>query len=344
MLTFGSLFAGIGGFDLGLKRANMRCVVQVENDKRCNTVLAHHWPNVDRSIEDVKDFGRRTWSKPIDLICGGFPCQDVSIAGQRAGLAGERSGLWFEFIRVIEELKPKWVIVENVSGLLSSNEGRDMGTILGALAKLRYWWAYRILDAQYFGVPQRRRRVFIVGSLGDGRAAEVLFERTSSAWDSAPSRETGQRVAASLTAGAHPGGHNGQDDHKEGRLIPFDTIQNDESQQTYITRPLESHSGRYDANQPYVFDWQSSGDVRLNCSNKHTSALHANQTPAVMQQFGVRRLTPRECERLQGFPDDWTLVDGMSDSARYRMLGNAVAVPVVEWLGRRIVEVENGRT
>jgi len=383
MLTFGSLFAGIGGFDLAFERAAMQCVTQVENDERCRTVLAHHWPNVDRSVEDVRDFGKRTWQgRAIDVICGGFPCQDVSVAGQRAGLAGERSGLWFEFLRILGELEPRWVVIENVPGLLSSNEGRDFATILRGLVECGYGVCWRILDAQYAGVPQRRRRVFIVGSLGDGRAAEVLFERTSSAWDSPPSRETGQRVARAIARGSVSSGYrydvNGEDFVYQchggdvGRMgalrkgrgdvqsgVPFvarplafsQTVDHyDESQQTYVVRPLESHPGRYDANQPYVtaFAWQQgvspndrSYPVR---AGDYTGSLSSTRCDAVAGQFGVRRLTPRECERLQGFPDDWTLVDGMSDSARYRMLGNAVAVPVVEWIGRRIVEVESHPT
>jgi DNA (cytosine-5)-methyltransferase 1 len=205
ILTFGSLFAGIGGFDLGLERAGLVCRWQVEIDERCRQVLARHWPDVPR-YGDVKHVGREQL-EPVDVICGGFPCQDVSVAGRREGLAGERSGLWFEFLRVITELEPEWVVIENVAGLLSSNGGRDMATIVGGLAELRYWWAYRVLDLQYWGVPQRRRRVFIVGCLTRGRPQEVLFERESSPWDTAPGREAGQELARDVAASLRNAGN-----------------------------------------------------------------------------------------------------------------------------------------
>lgn len=176
-LTYGSLFSGIGGFDLGFDCAGMECTWQVEYDAKARSVLGRHWPNVER-FEDVRNVGRDNL-RPVDLICGGFPCQDVSVAGNRAGLAGERSGLWFEFHRILDELRPRWVVIENVPGLLSSNGGRDFATVLRGLVELRYGVTWRVLDSQYFGVAQRRRRVFIVGHLGDGRSAEVLFEPTS---------------------------------------------------------------------------------------------------------------------------------------------------------------------
>src|SRR5579875_134000 len=180
-LRYGSLFAGIGGFDLGADRAGWRCAWQVEIDRRCVEVLARHWPEVER-FGDVRAVGAHNLA-PVDLICGGFPCQDLSVAGRRAGLAGSRSGLWWEFYRIVAELRPAWVVVENVPGLLSSNRGRDMGTILASLGDLGYGWAYRVLDAQWFGVPQRRRRVFIVGHLGDYSATQVLLEPEGGGWD-----------------------------------------------------------------------------------------------------------------------------------------------------------------
>src|SRR5690606_11726146 len=104
-----------------------------------------------------------------ELIAFGFPCQDLSVAGQRKGLSGERSGLFFRCVEILGAVRPRWIIVENVTGLLSSNRGRDMSTVVDSLDELGYRWAYRVLDSQYFGVPQRRRRVFIVGYLGEGR-------------------------------------------------------------------------------------------------------------------------------------------------------------------------------
>jgi len=209
MFTFGSLFAGIGGFELGFERAGMNCLWQVENDRHCNSVLECHWPDIQR-YGDVHDVGRHNLGT-VDLICGGFPCQDVSVAGKRKGLAGKRSGLWFEFYRVLEELTPKWVVVENVPGLLSSNGGRDFAVILQGLVEIGYGVVWRVFDAQYFGVAQRRRRVFIVGHLGDGRAAEVLLEREGGCWHPPPGREAGKGTAGTLEARTRGGGFPGTD-------------------------------------------------------------------------------------------------------------------------------------
>jgi len=222
-MTFGSLFTGCGTFDKGLEDAGMRNVWQCEIDEACNRVLARHWPNTPR-CKDVKELHETNeFTRPM-LICGGSPCQDLSVAGRRAGLAGERSGLFFEFARIVYEFLPDWVLFENVPGLLSSHQGADFAAVLEAFTGCSYQtpvdgWrnsgiatgplygvAWRVLDAQWFGVPQRRRRVFLVGCAGDWRsAAEVLFERDSLPWDSAPSRETRARIAASLTAGVSAG-------------------------------------------------------------------------------------------------------------------------------------------
>lgn len=366
--TFGSLFSGIiGGFDLGFERAGMRCVWQCEINEQARDVLASHWDGVP-CFKDVTTLHATDAVRP-DIICGGFPCQDLSVAGRRAGLAGERSGLFYEFMRIVSEFAPTWVCIENVPGLLSSNEGRDMGAVVGTLADLGYGWAYRVLDAQYFGLAQRRRRVFIVGCLGDfRRASEVLFERESLPWDSPPSRETGARVAHCISGGAHPGGHNGQDDmnviaatlnsggnsggfrtEPGEHIIPIDMRQ--------ASRGAKMTNNRTDGGAPGTGIGRD-GDPASTICDSHVPAVAFAQNqrdelremdiagalaaePGMKQQtyantaMGVRRLMPIECERLQGFPDNWT---HGSDSARYRMLGNAVAVPVAEWIGNRIME------
>jgi len=379
-------FAGIGGFPLGFARAN----------------LAN-----------------------INVWTGGFPCQDLSVAGKRKGLAGKRSGLWFEFHRLITSVYPEWIVIENVPGLLNSCQGRDFAIILGGLTGIIpqvptngwgnagaargpiYSVAWRILDAQFYGVAQRRRRVFIVGCLRNKtRAAEILFEPESLCWDSAPSRETGAEVANTITSSA-ASGHKGQDDHKRGHLIVQHALsghnqRNDPDGEHFVV--MKNHGGNKRRDRPHggfyvrempttkpldtsglnpgcaqggviafkwqqgaragslgiskevapacgttqvsavVFDWQSGGDVRLNISGEHTSALQASQTPAVQDRYGIRRLTVTECERLQGFPDGHTAVNGMKDTPRYRMLGNAVCVPVAKWIGERIVAVAQQST
>lgn len=439
-----SLFSGIGGFDLALDRVGMECVSVCEIDKNAQAVLRRHFPNATL-YDDVRKIGKETHErKSIDLVCGGFPCQDLSVAGKRAGLAGERSGLWFEFARVIDELEPRWVVIENVPGLLSSNKGKDFAVIVRWLAERGYGVFWRVLNAQYFGVPQRRRRVFIVGSFGNGRAAEVLFESESGAGDTPPSREAGKDVAYSLRANPSHSGDKGdggintttiarQDIAKSlmasttasGRMnISDETFIAD----TMIAQPLRAgrqfsdmgdgqsnvvadiltaayarnrgaQAGNaskvhnlfaFDANQNLrdvsediaptllhsgdgkkahgAYSKLSVAGALQSHSKKHghatttqqaaesnqlvwdsaqiTGKRHGSKPSEISQPLnalagmmvGVRRLTPTECERLQGFPDGWT--DGQSDSVRYRQLGNAVAVPVVEWIAKRIVKAD----
>ena len=162
-LSFGSLFAGIGGFDLGFERAGMVCKWQVEIDDYANRVLSKHWPNV-RRWPDV-----RTWPQPdterVDVICGGFPCQDISYAGQGAGLDGSRSGLFFEAIRVVCELRPKVVVLENVAALLV----RGLDRVLGTLAENGYDAQWTCLSAKEFGAPHKRERVFVVAYPNEAR-------------------------------------------------------------------------------------------------------------------------------------------------------------------------------
>ena len=173
MITAVSLFAGVGGFDLGLERNGVKVVASVEWDKHAQKVLAKRFPNAKLfgDIREVTGEQLRTagFNPSNGIITGGFPCQDLSVAGKRAGLAGKRSGLFWEICRLLDETRTESFILENVPGLLSSNNGKDMAVVIEALVKLRYRVGWRVLDAQYFGVPQRRRRVFIVGCLGNTR-------------------------------------------------------------------------------------------------------------------------------------------------------------------------------
>lgn len=288
VLKVGSLFTGIGGFDLGFERAGLDIVWQVEIGPFQNRVLEQHWPNVIR-YKDVKRVGKNL--EPVDIICGGFPCQDLSMAGKRAGLAGERSGLFYEFVRIISELLPTWVVIENVPGLLSSDGGRDMEAVLGTLAKLGYGWAYRVLDSKFFGVPQQRRRVYIVCHRRAQCASKVLFESGSGEGDTPTSFISGKGLTESSENGSG-----------EFFYIP-------DTARTLKAKSKDSHD---ETHETYV------------------------------AQGRVRRLTPTEYERLQGFPDNWTAVDGdnTARSPRYKSVGNAVTVNVAEWLGRRLIEVD----
>ena len=166
-----------------------------------SVVLKHHYPNVP-NLGDMTKF--KEWDiGTIDLLVGGTPCQSFSVAGLRKGLEDPRGNLALTYVGILDKFKPKWFIWENVPGVLSSGSGRDFGSFLGALGQIGYGFAYRVLDAQYFGVAQRRRRVFVVGCLGNWRsAAAVLFEPESLRGDSPPSREKGQKVAPAVSTGA----------------------------------------------------------------------------------------------------------------------------------------------
>ena len=202
-LTGVSLFAGVGGFDLAMERNGVDVVANVEIDKQCQKVLAKHFPNAKQfsDITDVKgsDLIAAGFKPSRGIITGGFPCQDLSVAGKRRGLAGERSGLFWEIARLIEETQTEWFILENVPGLLTSNKGRDFGVVVGTMADLGYSLAWRVFDAQHFGVPQRRRRVFIVGRrTGDGlSSAEVLFKSEGLRRNTTQSKPQGQDTTAS---------------------------------------------------------------------------------------------------------------------------------------------------
>ena len=205
MLTGVSLFAGVGGFDLAMQRKGVKVVASVEIDSKCNEVLAKHFPDATQftDVTTVKgeDLINAGFTPRTGIITGGFPCQDLSVAGKRAGLAGERSGLFWEIARIVEETQTEYFVIENVPGLLSSNKGRDFGVVIGTMADLGYSLGWRVLDAQHFGVPQRRRRVFIVGkrTTNGTSVAEILFKSDSLRGDLASSKPTGQDSATSTT-------------------------------------------------------------------------------------------------------------------------------------------------
>jgi DNA (cytosine-5)-methyltransferase 1 len=210
MGTYVSLFAGVGGFDLGLEAGGHECVGQVEIDKKCLAVLEKHWPDVPKHNDVVT---AKEWANEqnlvgkVDIVCGGFPCQDVSVAGKRAGLAGARTGLFFDALSFATHVEAKTIILENVPGLLSSNNGRDFGVVLTSLADAGYSdIEWRVLDSQFFGVPQRRRRVFVIASVGDGGFPEVLTEREGSRRYHPASGETRQDITGATEKSADVSG------------------------------------------------------------------------------------------------------------------------------------------
>jgi len=202
MARFVSLFAGVGGFDLGLEQSGHTCVGQVEIDKNARAILERHWPNVPKhdDVQTAIDWANNNGlTGTVDLVVGGFPCQDLSVAGKRAGLAGKRSGLFFDALAFAQSVKAKTIILENVPGLLSSNQGRDFGQLLTELADAGYSnIEWRVLNSQFFGVAQRRRRVFIVASVGTEPFKQILAECESSAGDSSQGEPQGQDVTGTV--------------------------------------------------------------------------------------------------------------------------------------------------
>jgi DNA (cytosine-5)-methyltransferase 1 len=337
MPTLGSLFAGIGGFDLGFERAGFETVWQVEIDPTCRRLLARHFPRALRR-EDVRECGAHHLP-PVDVITFGSPCQDLSLAGKRKGLAGERSGLFFEAIRIIRECRPALAVWENVPGALSSHAGRDFGAVLAAFRECGARdLAWRVLDSKYFGVAQRRRRVFLVADFRGERAGEILFEPEGVRRNPAAGRAAGEDVAGRLGGGAESRGWS--DDTDRMTFVPF----RERGLSDYATGEFGSlrHFAGGEAgggSETLVAHAPNSGGFT---DPVNDNVLAFTERTRAEEGMTVRRLTPTECERLQGFPDGWTAHDAegqpISDSARYRMLGNAVTVSVVRWIALRLQE------
>jgi DNA (cytosine-5)-methyltransferase 1 len=362
-------------------------------------VLKHHYPSVP-NFGDMTKF--KEWpDATINVLCGGTPCQSFSVAGLRKGLDDPRGNLMLTFLAIAKRYRPSWVVWENVPGVLSSNGGRDFGSFLGGLAECGYGFAYRVLDAQYFGVAQRRKRVFVVGYLGDWhRAAAVLFEQHSLQGHPAPSREKGKRVAPTIDASfGRLQGCSGQDaNNGHGHLIPSTSMCLNAGGQQRLDAESETliptigggfdgpvgvtlHGTDGTASVASFTDLSSSLRSRIpsGVENSTTTAVmawsimpqnsgrdykarpvdvlqplmaagpqHGNQGGDIIQTaMQVRRLTPEECERLQGFPDDYTAIPWRKkpatecpDGPRYKALGNSWAVPVARWIGDRINKVE----
>ena len=372
-----------------------------------SAVLAHHYPNVP-NLGDMTKFNEWKLNEPIDLLVGGTPCQSFSVAGLRKGLEDPRGNLMLTYIAILDKFKPKWCIWENVPGVLSSNGGRDFGAFLGALAELGYGFAYRVLDAQHFGVPQRRRRVFVVGCLGDGvSASKVLFEPESMLGNTPKSRSSRQTVARGSESRSPNGDTTigtllardykgvGNQDLTDGRglvlePIVYETHPNDSrvKEMGNVCQTVTSRWGTGGGNVPIALAENTIGRQPMNGGNGtgftengpmytlNATGVHGvaygfeagiakrdgspnrfveelsptlranmgdNQT-AMANNMAVRRLTPIECERLQGFPDDYTNIPWRKkpespDGLRYKAMGNSMAVPCMKWIGQRITEI-----
>ena len=441
-MRYVSVFSGIEAASVAWEPLGWEPVAFSEIEAFPSAVLAARYPRVPNLGDITKiDWSKHDDCRTADLLVGGSPCQSFSVAGSRTGLAGA-SGLMWEYVRAVRELCPRWLVWENVPGALSSSHGEDFACLLRALDGLGYGLAWRVLDAQYYGVAQRRRRVYLVGSLGNTRCCDVLFEPNCLRWDHPTSREKRQTLARKAQSGA------GGADGGGGCLTPWDTqsrriYRSDGAWPTLDTRARSGGDGRAVAldyhpqdsriryadedvsqtlsarmgtggnNVPlvqeaksvaflpnaghragsmavseelsptlktdhnpallratdsganaaitedyaptltahegksasYVFSGQNSAKAGLSLDADTSPTLSTTKQPSVSAQNVVRRLTPTECERLQGFPDGWTDVpyrgrDHAPDSPRYKALGNSMAVPVMAWIGRRIQQTE----
>ena len=356
-----------------------------EIDKFANAVMAKHHPR-SLNLGDVSGpaFIERAEKagRPACLVFGS-PCQSFSVAGRRLGLDYPRGNLALVALGIVARLKPDWFVFENVPGLLSSDGGRDWGIFLRTVDELGYCGAWAVLDAQWFGLAQRRERVFFVGHARNWRGpAAVLFEPEGLRGDSPPRRQAGERIAPTLDARTDGGGagwgtnfladggmtvapdiawalqerdHKGVDsDTKDGHLIVVaDPVCANEGR-TYthegsnnfrlrnVVPVLEAgaRAGREGHEAKDGLGIGADGDPMFSLQGKQQHAVAFNSDPLSAPGSAVRRLTPRECERLQGFPDDYTQVSyrgkPAADGPRFKALGNSMAVPVVRWILSRI--------
>ena len=447
-MKYYSIFSGIEAATVAWEPLGWEPLAFSEIDEFPSAVLKARFP----SVPNLGDITKVNWKEAVrefgrpDIVVGGSPCQSFSIAGDRTGLDGA-SGLMWEYVRCVREVMPDWLLWENVPGALSSSHGEDFRCLLEALDALGYGLAWRVLDAQFFGVAQRRERVFLVGCLGDVEGpCEVLFEPESLSWDTQSSREKRKELAAGAGGGAacagfawHHGGNTGlgwQEDasatvesnmppavyqiagniigredknggHQLGVVDPdehgaftlntadrhavvmcmTDTQPNSmvsgevcgamsatmHKDPPVVAKTLKMRGGcegggkgplvQEDVSatlgtsndqtlfEPVSFAANQRGELRLQGGDGTViGAIPASQSgkqvQGVTDGYAVRRLTPRECERLQGFPDDWTKVpyrgkpaEECPDTPRYKAIGNSMAVPVMRWIGRRIQEV-----
>lgn len=395
-MNYLSVCSGIEAATVAWHHMGWKPVGFSEIEKFPSQVLAHHYPQVT-NFGDMTKYKEWQINDPVGLLVGGTPCQSFSVAGLRKGLADPRGNLALTYVGILDHFRPKWFVWENVPGVLSSSGGRDFGSFLGAVAECGYGFAYRVLDAQYFGVPQRRRRVFVVGCLGDWRsAAEVLFEPESLLGDSAPSRRTKARATKSIEGRSPDGKHTigtlmardykgiGNQDLKDGRGLilegikvyenhPFNSrvkemsdvcqtvtsswktgggnipfVQNvayewhnqdSRIKPVDVAATLNCNAGGREGHLVQAFGWQNSASQSMSVDNI-SPTLDKSKTPATLKNSTVRRLTPKECERLQGFPDEYTNIPKAADGNRYKALGNSMAVPVMRWIGERINNYE----
>ena len=386
MLTLGSLFDGIGGWQLAAIRNGIKPLWSSEIDPHCCQITKRHFPNTVQ-LGDINSINA-TALPHVDIITAGSPCQDLSVAGKRSGLHASRSGLFFKATDIVRRVRPQFFVWENVTGAFSSNRGNDFRAVLEEILQEsipfpRHWsnaglvdgrhcqLCWRVLNAQYFGVPQRRRRIFLVADFAGRRAAKILFEPKSLQGNFATSSSQKRNIAARTRTSANysvisihgntinrqlKNGGNGKgilantcytlntvdrhavaiyDNHwKDARINPVGDV----------APTVNAMYGTGGNNIPLVaygigrdaFNQGSNAQFKPTIERDLQPPLTARGAAAVACNV-IRRLTPLECERLQGLPDNWT--SGISDTQRYKALGNGMAQPCADWILKKIKEV-----
>ncbi len=376
-IRYADLFGGVGGFRLGIERAIndkfntspcnkddriksntsrsngkgwrtcATCVFYNDNDKYAaqtyNKNFKENWEATDIRTIKTKDIPE------IDMLCGGFPCQAFSIAGKRRGFQDTRGTLFFEIARIIKAKRPKIIFLENVKGLLNHEKGKTFRTILQTISELGYNVQWMVLNSKFFGVPQNRERVFIIGSLRGECRPEILPFRSNE-----QEIDKERTVARTFTAGGHSGGLHSNSIgivvkgylNKNGWEKRNENIRRIYGQEG-ISPTIPTGQGGGVMNKIMVENkmiYEKLGKIYGNGDVAQAHRVYSPEgiitsqrgnTKSLIRTTKIRRLTPTECERLQGFPDGWT--EGVSDTQRYKQMGNAVTVNVIEEITKKLV-------
>ena len=337
-MTYLSVCSGIEAATVAWEPLGFKPIGFAEIEPFPCELLKQKYPNV-KNYGDITQYEK--WNiGQFDILVGGTPCQSFSIAGKRGGTDDIRGKLIYSYLGIVGKYKPQWVIWENVPGVLSSNSGYDFASFLAGLEECGYGWTYRVLDAQYFGVPQRRRRVFVVGHSDNrtGLASKVLFEPESMQRDFKKGSEKQKKPTAAIGKGVDYFRRGGN--YKYHRDKKASTLRNSASPDCF---DLVLANGK-----------KATGTLLANCGKSlwqnNQEAFTGDFFISNRQQYYIRRFTLLECERLQGFPDNYTQIewkgkpkDQCPDSHRYKAIGNSMAVPVMRWIGERIKRIEGAK-
>lgn len=368
MLTLGSLFDGIGTWQLSAKHNGIKPLWSCEIDQYPSAVSHYHFPET-KQYGDIKEIHGNS-IEPVDILCAGTPCQNISQAGNHKGLAGEQSSLFYEAIRILQEMRratngkyPRFFVWENVVGAFSCNHGNDFRTVLEEIGQSRLpmprkWGrcgvarlplcdiAWRVLDAQYWGVPQRRRRIFLVADFAttERRAAEILLVEKRLSGDSQEGSGKEQGSSNGTGTGTHL-----NTNKASARYTVYETNKS-RTLNTQASDPTSQQGGGAIVENIEMYDMTHADEVMRLMHGDKVNTLNSrmgtggNQVPVLHDKEirRVRKLTPLETERLQGLSDGYTDIEfkgkPASDSRRYKAIGNGMAVPCSDFVLRRIKE------